>query len=125
MAETTDLSQERCRVFRRSPWVDQLHCDDFLMKEIANMNKSDNRVVDKQLGEARWEAGHVDCFMVETERRQVLEAFTSDVEKSLTGGFLVVILRRGPSEEDCQAPTDICQCQENMGRSFLVDWGDG
>ena len=61
-AVKTNISQNRCRVFRKSPWWDLSCDDDIWLREQATMNRAQNSFVDEQLEQVQSTHDELRCI---------------------------------------------------------------
>ena len=77
-AVKTNVSQNRCRVFRKSPWWNLSCDDDIWLREQATMNRAQNSFVDEQ---AQVQSAHDElrCYFADHKTMQVRPATTYDL----------------------------------------------
>ena len=79
LAVKTNVSQNRCRVFRKSPWW-KLSCDDDVwLREQATMNRAQNSFVDEQLEQIQSAHDDLRCYFEGYKTMQVRPATTYDL----------------------------------------------
>ena len=82
----TNVSQNRCRVFRNSPWWDLSCDDDVWLHEQATMNRAQNSFVDEQLEQIQSTHDELRCYFEDHKTVQIRPATTYDLsEKSRIG----------------------------------------
>ena len=65
LAMKTNVSQNRCRVFRKSPWWDLSCDDDVWLHEQATMNRAQNSFVDEQLEQIQSAHDELRCYFAD------------------------------------------------------------
>ena len=78
-AVKTNVSQNRCRVFRKSPWWDLSCDDDVWLHEQATMNRAQNSFVDKQLEQVQSTHDELRCYFADPKTMQIRPATTCDL----------------------------------------------
>ena len=77
-AVKTNVSQNRCRVFRKSPWWDLSCDDDVWLREQATMNRAQNSFVDEQLEQVQSAHDELRCYFADHKTMQIRPATTYD-----------------------------------------------
>ena len=75
----TNVSQNRCRVFRKSPWWDLSCDDDVWLQEQATMNRAQNSFVDEQLEQIQSAHDELRCYFEDYKTMQIRPATTYDL----------------------------------------------
>ena len=78
-AVKTNVSQNRCRVFGKSPWWDLSCDDDVWLHEQATMNRAQKSFVDKQLDQVRSAHNEFRCHFADHKTMQIRPATTYDL----------------------------------------------
>ena len=100
LAVKTNVSQNRCRVFRKSPWWNLSCDDDVWLCEQATMNRAQNSFVDDQLEQVQSAHDELRCFFADHKTMQIRPATTYDLpDKSR---ICLLDLRDAPNCE-CEA----------------------
>ena len=75
----TNVSQNRCRVFGKSPWWDVSCDDDVWLHEQATMNRAQNLFVDKQLEQVQSARDEFRCYFADHKTMQIRPATIFDL----------------------------------------------
>ena len=75
----TNVSQNRCRVFRKSPWWNLSCDDDVWLREQATMNGAQNLFMDEQLEQVQSAHDELRCYFADHKTMQVRPAMTYDL----------------------------------------------
>ena len=78
-AVKTNVSQNRCRVFGKSPWWDLSCDDDVWLHEQATMNRAQNSFVDEQLEQVQSAHDELRCYFADHKTMQIRPATTYDL----------------------------------------------
>ena len=78
-AVKTNVSQNRCRVFRKSPWWNLSCDDDVWFREQATMNRAQNSFVDEQLEQVQSAHDERRCYFADHKTMQIRPATTYDL----------------------------------------------
>ena len=78
-AVKTNASQNRCRVFRKSPWWDLSCDDDIWLCEQATMNRAQNSFVDEHLEQVQSTHDELRCYFADHKTMQIRPATTYDL----------------------------------------------
>ena len=78
-AVKTNASQNRCRVFRKSPWWNLSCDDDVWLREQATMNRAQNSFVDEQLEQVQSAHDELRCYFADHKTMQIRPATTYDL----------------------------------------------
>ena len=78
-AVKTNVSQNRCRVFGKSPWWDLSCDDDVWLHERATMNRAQNSFVDEQLAQIQSAHDELRCYFADHNTMQIRPASTYDL----------------------------------------------
>ena len=78
-AMKTNVSQNRCRVFGKSPWWDLSCDDDVWLREQATMNRAQNSFVDEQLAQVQSAHDELRCYIADHKTMQIRPATTYDL----------------------------------------------
>ena len=96
-AVKTNVSQNRCRVFGKSPWLD-LSCDnDVWLHEQATMNRAQNSFVDEQLAQLQSAHDELRCYFADHKTMQIRPATTYDLSDK--SRICLLDLRDAPNRE--------------------------
>ena len=79
LAVKTTVSQNRCRVFGKSPWWDLSCDDDVWLHEQATMNRAQNSFVDEQLEQVQSAHDELRCYFADHKTMQIRPATTYDL----------------------------------------------
>ena len=79
LAVKTNVSQNRCRVFRKSPWWNLSRDDDAWLHEQATMNRAQNSFVDEQLEQVQSAHDELRCYFTDHKTMQIRPATTYDL----------------------------------------------
>ena len=79
LAVETNVSQNRCRVFRKSPWWNLSCDDDVWLREQATMNRAPNSFVDEQLEQVQSAHDDFRCYFADHKTMQIRPATTYDL----------------------------------------------
>ena len=79
LAVKTNDSQNRCRVFRKSPWWNLSCDDDVLLREQATMNRAQNSFVDEQVEQVQSTHDELRCYFADHKTMQIRPATTYDL----------------------------------------------
>ena len=79
LAVKTNVSQNRCRVFRKSPWWNLLCDDDVWLREHATTNRAQNSFVDEQLEQIQSAHDELRCYFAGHKTMQIRPAMTYDL----------------------------------------------
>ena len=79
LAVKTNVSQNRCRVFRKSPWWNLSCDDDVWFREQATMNRAQNSFVDEQLEQVQSAHDELHSYFADHETMQMRPATTYDL----------------------------------------------
>ena len=71
LAVKTNVSQKRCRVFRKGPWWDLSCDDDVWLHEQATMNRAQNSFVDEQLAQIQSAHDELLCYFAYHKTMQI------------------------------------------------------
>ena len=71
LAVKTNVSQNRCRVFRKSPWWNLSCDDDVWLREQATMNRAQNSFVDEQLEQVQSAHDELRCYFADHKTMQI------------------------------------------------------
>ena len=78
-AVKTNVSQNRCRVFRKSPWWN-LSCDDDVWLRVqATMHRAQNSFVDEQLEQVQSTHNELRCYFADHKTMRIRPATTYDL----------------------------------------------
>ena len=75
----TNVSQNRCRVFWKSPWWNLSCDDDVWFREQATMNRAQNSFVDEQLEQVQSTHVELRCYFADHKTMQIRLATTYDL----------------------------------------------
>ena len=78
-AVKTNASQNRCRMFRKSPWWNLSCDDDVWLREQATMNRAQNSFVDEQLEQVQSAHDELRCYFADHKTLQIRPATTYDL----------------------------------------------
>ena len=78
-AVKTNVSQNRCRVFRKSPWWDLSCDDDVWLHEQATMNRAQNSFVDEQLEQIQSAHDELLSYFADYKTMQIRPVTTYDL----------------------------------------------
>ena len=78
-AVKTNVSQNRCRVFRKSPWWDLSCDDDVWLREQATLSRAQNSYVDAQLEQVQSTHDELRCYFADHKTMQIRPATTNDL----------------------------------------------
>ena len=78
-AVKTNVSQNRCRVFRKSPWWNLSCDDDVWLREQATMNRAQNSFVDEQLEQIQSTHDELRCYFADHKTMQIRLATIYDL----------------------------------------------
>ena len=78
-AVKTNVSQNRCRVFRKSPWWNLSCDDDTWLCEQATMNRAQNSFVDEKLEQVESAHDELRCYFEDHKTMQIRPATTYDL----------------------------------------------
>ena len=79
LAVKTSVSQNRCRVFGKSPWWDLSCDDDVWLYEQATMNRAQHSFVDEQLQQVQSAHDELRCYFADHKTMQIRPATTYDL----------------------------------------------
>ena len=91
-AVKTNVSQNRCRLFRKSPWWNLSCDDDVWLREQATMNRAQNSFVDEQLEQVQSR-----CYFADHKTMQIRPETTYDLSDK--SRICVLDLRDAPNCE--------------------------
>ena len=89
-AVKTNVSQNRCRVFGKSPWWDLSCDDDVWLHEQATMNRAQNSFVDKQLEQVQSAQDELRCYFADHKTMQIRPAMTTCLTKAESASWISV-----------------------------------
>ena len=78
-AVKTHVGQNRCGVFRKSPWWNLSCDDDVWLREQATMNRAQNSFVDEQLEQVQSTHDELRCYFADHKTMQIRPATTYDL----------------------------------------------
>ena len=78
-AVKTNVSQNRFRVFRKSPWWNLSCDDDVWLREQATMNRAQNSCVYEQLEQVQSAHDELRCYFADHKTMQIRSATTYDL----------------------------------------------
>ena len=78
-AVKTNVSQNRCRVFWKSPWWNLSSDDDVWLREQATRNRAQNSFVDEQLEQVQSTHDELRCYFADHKTMQIRPATTYDL----------------------------------------------
>ena len=85
LAVKTNVSQNRCRVFRKCPWWDLSRDDDIWLCEQATMNRAQNSFVDEHLEQVQSTHDELRCYFADHKTMQIRPSTIYDLsDKSRT-----------------------------------------
>ena len=96
-AVKTNVSQNRCRVFRKSPWWNLSCDDDVWLREQATTNRAQNSFVDEQLEQVQSTHDELRCYFADHKTMQIRPATTYDLSDKSRIRFLDI--RDAPNSE--------------------------
>ena len=94
-AVKTNVNQNRCRVFRKSPWWNLSCDDDIWLREQATMNRAQNSFVDEQLEQVQSTHDELHCYFADHKTMQIRPATTYDLSDK--SRICLLDLRDAPS----------------------------
>ena len=142
-AVKTNVSQNRCRVIRKSPWWDLSCDDDVWLHEQATMNRAQNSFVDKQLEQVQSAHDELRCYFADHKTMQIRPVTTYDLSdkssffldlrdapkfefeairqhvRNMKPYMLTVQHNEDNSNDD--SIRALCEQQENQGGYFLLN----
>ena len=143
-AMKTKVSQNRCRVFGKSPWWDLSCDDDVWLHEQATMNRAQNSLVDEQLAQIQTAHDELLCYFADHKTMQIRPATTYDL--TAESRICLLDLRDAPNcelegirqhirnmqpymltaQHNDDSPNDeslraLCEQQANQGGYFLLN----
>ena len=144
LAVKTNVSQNRCRVFKKNPWWDLTCDDDVWLHEQATMNRAQNSFVDEQLEQVQSAHDELRCYFADHKTMQIQPATTYDL--SDRSRICLLDLRDAPNcelegirqhirdmkpymltaQHNDDSPDDdslraLCEQQVNQGGYFLLN----
>ena len=96
-AVKTNDSQNRCRVFPKSPWWNLSCDDDVWLREQATMNRAQNSFVDEQLEQVQSAHDELRCYFADHKTMQIRPATTYDLSDK--SRICLLDLRDAPNGE--------------------------
>ena len=143
-AVKTNVSQNPCRVFGKSPWWDLSCDDDVWLREHATMNRAQHSFVDEQLEQVQSTHDELRCYFADDKTMQIRPATTYDLSDK--SRICLLDLRDAPNHEleairqhirnmqpcmliaqhNDDSPDDeslraLCELQANQGGYFLLN----
>ena len=140
----TNVSQNRCRVFGKSPWWDLSCDDDVWLHEQATMNRAQNSFVDEQLAQIQSAHDELRCYFADHKTMQIRPVTTYDLSdksriclldlrdapnyefeanrqhvRKMQPDMLIAQHNDSPNDESLRA---LCEQQANHGGYFLLNW---
>ena len=97
-AAKTNVSENRCRVFGKSPWWDLSCDDDVWLHEQATMNRAQNSFVDEQLAQMQSAHDELRCHLADNKTMQIRPATTYDLSDK--SRICLLDLRDAPNHEE-------------------------
>ena len=96
-AVKTNVSQNRCRVFGKSPWCDLSCDDDVWLHEQATTNRAQNSFVDEQLAQIQSAHDELRCYFADHKTMQIPPA--TPYVLSVKSRICLLDLRDAPNHE--------------------------